>query len=291
VRSNTCVNCHNSGTLGQAPIFADATLDKAYDAITLSKKVDLLRPEDSRIVLKLAQEGHNCWSGSCADDSNTLLEAIKEWVKLAPPVSGNGSGIVTESKTVPNALAMAQTEHGTIILQAEQSNWTNDDADGRLLDGRFVEAQDSTAGAGKYLIFAEPEANPHGATRTFNLDAARFSSCAEFDDARDWQNPSNRALRVIQERTHNPSETIKSGSNTVNDGYLPRIASFQYNVVRPDKRKEYAQMLMSGNFDSVADVLLNNGNNLSDPSRAVGRPLLGLSGNPILDRVAVFSQS
>src|SRR5665648_1097940 len=61
VNGQTCVNCHNSSSAGQSPIFADNNAEKAYDAITMSKKVDLLSPESSRIVVKLKTQSHNCW--------------------------------------------------------------------------------------------------------------------------------------------------------------------------------------------------------------------------------------
>jgi len=58
VRSKTCVSCHTH----QSPSFAKSDAIAAFDAITMSRKVDLCRPETSRVVLKVKDESHNCWT-------------------------------------------------------------------------------------------------------------------------------------------------------------------------------------------------------------------------------------
>jgi hypothetical protein len=118
LRNNTCVNCHNSSTKSQSPMFADGNIDKAFDALTLSKKVDFVTPESSRIVGKVRNESHNCWTADCAANANEMLAAIKEWIRRAPP-SSNITGIATGIALLPpdSAYQPAQTEHGVLILQ------------------------------------------------------------------------------------------------------------------------------------------------------------------------------
>ncbi len=272
-----CLDCHNSATGGQSPVFADVNMEKAFDAITMTKKVDLVHPELSRVVIKVAG-GHPTGYGA---SSEILLDAIKEWARLAPPSSNEGV-VVTESKSLPTETSFSQTEYGTLLLQAEQSDWASE-----IISGRFSEEQDSAAGEGKYLLFSPADPSPRMARRDFVIDANRFASCREFDDAADIQNPANRVIKIMQDRVHNPSGNILSGSNVVNDGFNPRIASLQFNLIRPDKRLEYANMLMTRNFTSLSSVIITDGYPQAIP-RTVGNKLAALSGNPILLKPSIF---
>lgn len=276
VRSKTCVSCHTH----QSPSFAKSDAIAAFDAITMSRKVDLCRPETSRVVLKVKDESHNCWTQDCAADSQALLAEIRKWAAGSGVNCSASGSIKTESKTYPNTLNMAQTEHGTLLLQAEQSLWENE-----IIQGRFGEAQDSLASEGKFLHFLPIEPNPRNVIRT--LSTNRTATCNDFDDAVDINNPATRALRIVQDKVHNPSENILSGSNIVNDGYAPKIASLQYNIIRPDKRLEYAQMLVSRDFTNLSSVLLTDGYPETVP-RVVGQKLGRLTGNPFLRRPNIF---
>jgi mono/diheme cytochrome c family protein len=278
VRAKTCISCHTA----QSPAFAQSNAVAAFDAITMSRKVDLCKPETSRIVLKLKDDSHNCWTQDCNADSQALLAEIKKWAAGAGVDCNSTGSLKTETKPFPSSLDMAQTEHGTLLLQAEQSLWESE-----IIQGRFGEAQDSMAGEGKFLHFLPIESNPRNVTRNLTIDAARFSTCREFDDAQDINNVSNRAIKVMQDRVHNPSETILSESNIVNDGHAPKIASLQYNIIRPDKRLEYAQMLVSRDFTNLNSVLLTDGFPVT-VARQKGQKLGGFTGTPILRRPAIF---
>ncbi|MEM7433146.1 MAG: LamG domain-containing protein [Pseudomonadota bacterium] len=70
-----CSNCHSSQSANaQAPFFADADVASAYDAA--KSKINLDTPANSRFVVRLRSEFHNCWSGSCAADGQTMEDAI-----------------------------------------------------------------------------------------------------------------------------------------------------------------------------------------------------------------------
>lgn len=69
-----CVGCHNdAATVPQAPFFASADVDIAYAAA--QAKIDLDNPANSRFVLRLRNEFHNCWS-NCASNADTMQAAI-----------------------------------------------------------------------------------------------------------------------------------------------------------------------------------------------------------------------
>jgi hypothetical protein len=76
-----CVDCHSStSAVKQQPFFAEgppgdaAALLIAYEAA--KAKIDLDDPANSRFVLRLRNESHNCWTASCASDANAMEAAI-----------------------------------------------------------------------------------------------------------------------------------------------------------------------------------------------------------------------
>jgi len=69
-----CVGCHNdTATVPQAPFFASADVDIAYAAA--QSRIDLDNPANSRFVLRLRNEFHNCWS-NCTANADTMQAAI-----------------------------------------------------------------------------------------------------------------------------------------------------------------------------------------------------------------------
>ena len=78
-----CTNCHREAApIPQAPFFAENDPDAAYAAILTSQKINLDIPSNSRLVVRLRQEFHNCWdpnatgSTNCADSANAMETAI-----------------------------------------------------------------------------------------------------------------------------------------------------------------------------------------------------------------------
>jgi hypothetical protein len=70
-----CSGCHDSSAaIPQSPYFAAADVDAAYDAVR--SKIDLDAPADSRLVVRLRDEFHNCWD-NCADNAAEMQDAIE----------------------------------------------------------------------------------------------------------------------------------------------------------------------------------------------------------------------
>ncbi len=74
-----CIDCHiDSSATKQQPYFASADVDEAYTAI--KSKIDLNTPDASRVVIRLRDEFHNCWTGAspseCAADADMMRAAI-----------------------------------------------------------------------------------------------------------------------------------------------------------------------------------------------------------------------
>jgi hypothetical protein len=69
-----CAGCHaDSAAIPQSPFFASAEVAVAYEAA--KSKIDLETPANSRFVLRLGSEFHNCWS-NCPSDSVEMRNAI-----------------------------------------------------------------------------------------------------------------------------------------------------------------------------------------------------------------------
>ena len=76
VLTTHCARCH-AGT--EAPFFASNDVDASY--LAAQQKMDLLDPANSRFVLRLRDESHNCWSASCADDADEMEKAIFDYAE------------------------------------------------------------------------------------------------------------------------------------------------------------------------------------------------------------------
>lgn len=70
-----CSDCHQSdANTPQAPYIASDDVAEAYSAA--QSKIDLNNPELSRLVERLGEDSHNCWSGSCDNDADDMEAAI-----------------------------------------------------------------------------------------------------------------------------------------------------------------------------------------------------------------------
>lgn len=69
-----CSDCHSdTAPVPQVPYFASDDPELAYEA--LRSRINLTQPENSRVVLRLSPEQHNCWS-DCSDDATTMQGAV-----------------------------------------------------------------------------------------------------------------------------------------------------------------------------------------------------------------------
>jgi hypothetical protein len=109
-----CVACHGSA---QTPLFGSSDVNTAFDAVMNSSKVDLNNPGNSRIVLKLLNEKHNCW-GVCADNAKEIEDQITQWYNLlgSNQIASTSYGPTTrESLTVQEALNPTSISSDVVI--------------------------------------------------------------------------------------------------------------------------------------------------------------------------------
>ncbi len=77
-----CSRCHSSAaTIPQSPFFAEGDVDVAYAAVRA--KINLDTPADSRLVVRLREEFHNCWT-DCATSANAMQAAVQAFSNGVP---------------------------------------------------------------------------------------------------------------------------------------------------------------------------------------------------------------
>jgi hypothetical protein len=103
--SNFCSQCHaSSAAVQQSPFFAEgpasdqASVDAAYAAAR--SKINLDTPSDSRFVLRLADEFHNCWTSSCTNDAAAMQAAIQDFADAVPLTSVDPNLVTSKALTL-----------------------------------------------------------------------------------------------------------------------------------------------------------------------------------------------
>lgn len=93
-----CAGCHRSdAATPQSPYFAAVNPAEAY--LAAMSKINLDNPAESRFVIRLARESHNCWT-NCAADAVTMQNEIQ---KMATSITASA---VPAGQVVSKALTM-----------------------------------------------------------------------------------------------------------------------------------------------------------------------------------------
>ena len=83
VLTTYCQGCHTSqSAAAQQPYFAEADVSVAFDSV--KPKMDLNTPADSRLVIRLRAEFHNCWNVGCAQSADVMQTAIEAFAGPIP---------------------------------------------------------------------------------------------------------------------------------------------------------------------------------------------------------------
>lgn len=96
-----CAGCHvESAPIPQAPYFAAAAADAAYEAVKISHKLDLDNPANSRLVVRLRSEFHNCWSNDCQADARKMEDAITSFANGVPLTEVDPELVISKALTL-----------------------------------------------------------------------------------------------------------------------------------------------------------------------------------------------
>jgi hypothetical protein len=90
-----CSRCHAPAAANaQSPYFASADVSEAYAAAKV--KINLDQPALSRLVVRLRNEFHNCWS-DCASNANTMEAAIASFAGQVQPTQVDPSLVLSKA--------------------------------------------------------------------------------------------------------------------------------------------------------------------------------------------------
>ncbi len=93
-----CTRCHAPGAATpQAPFFASNDVNEAYAAA--QAKINLDDPSQSRFVLRLRNEFHNCWT-DCPTASNTMQAAIQSFADQIPLTQVDPALVLSKALTL-----------------------------------------------------------------------------------------------------------------------------------------------------------------------------------------------
>jgi mono/diheme cytochrome c family protein len=131
VLTDNCANCHTeSANSAQSPFFANSDPDLAYEHA--KSKIDLDNPANSRFVLRLRYEFHNCWdpnltgSSDCAASALVMENAITAFASQIQPDAPADELLTSKAMTLldgivasggnrieDNVIALYQFKEGT----------------------------------------------------------------------------------------------------------------------------------------------------------------------------------
>jgi hypothetical protein len=93
-----CADCHRStSATKQSPFFAAADVQESY--LAAIPKIDLDDPANSRFVIRLGRESHNCWS-DCAANAAEMQAAIQMMTDAISPTQVDPNLITSKALTL-----------------------------------------------------------------------------------------------------------------------------------------------------------------------------------------------
>ncbi|HEY0464491.1 MAG TPA: hypothetical protein VGC79_09795, partial [Polyangiaceae bacterium] len=110
ILNGNCSPCHSTRTRSQAPIHSDANVELAHEyALT---RVNFRKPADSKLVVRMGIDRHNCFGASCKEANQKMLAAVTAWANAVAP------------KLAP---IPALTPTGTPVSEAQVLQWIQTD--------------------------------------------------------------------------------------------------------------------------------------------------------------------
>jgi hypothetical protein len=110
-----CARCHtSSATTPQSPFFAESDPDLAYAAVRA--KINLDAPAESRLVVRLREEFHNCWS-NCAQNADEMENAIRTFAGRVPLTSVDPDLVLSKALALyDGTVASGGSRHDSALI-------------------------------------------------------------------------------------------------------------------------------------------------------------------------------
>lgn len=102
-----CSGCHvDTSKTAQRPYFANSDPAISYAEVTSYRKIDLDTPSNSRLVVRLRDEFHNCWS-DCAQNAQEMLDAINAFAGNIPITPIDPTLVTSKAITIADSTVAA----------------------------------------------------------------------------------------------------------------------------------------------------------------------------------------
>lgn len=137
ILKENCASCHAAEV---SPFFASEDSIASHKALVEGNKVDFAEPVRSRIVVRLAEEQHNCWS-NCEEDAKEIEEAVKTWA--AALKTGENS---TTPEYISSALLFSDAGEGSEQPSTDTYVWEAEAYDSIQAPYEAIDANGASGG-------------------------------------------------------------------------------------------------------------------------------------------------
>ncbi|MCB1685580.1 MAG: LamG domain-containing protein, partial [Pseudomonadales bacterium] len=256
-----CAGCHSdAAAIPQSPFFASADIDVAYDAAR--SKIDLDTPANSRFVLRLRQESHNCWN-VCdngnqdfmdGDDSGLMQTAIFNLSAAIPITIIDPSLVTSMALTLPEGIissAGGRYEANVIALYEFKTGNGN-----QVYDTSGVEPSLNLTLSGSYnwvggwgvqFVAGKAQGSTTASAKLYDL----ITSTGEFS-IETWVAPGN----VTQD---GPARIVTYSGSSNSRNFLLGQTLYNYDTfVRNDPADADGELLSTPNADEVLQASLQH---------------------------------
>ena len=225
ITSANCTNCHNT----RFPNQADPDIQNAHDTVLNSvgnngqRIVDFASPDNSRLVSRLRADMHQCWTGDCNADANTMRDAIAEWNRLRSQTRTvasctSSNGIVNSTEPISNGEEVSNQNGGNfspdqavVIAPFVLANGyiENPNQVGR------INANDASGGEARFNFTVDTAGEFEVLAETYGLDGGTDSFFVKIDDGpyEDWHvnNYDAFALVPVTQTSNRDARTFNLG--------------------------------------------------------------------------------
>ncbi len=260
-----CADCHRSSSAtAQSPFFASENIEEAYQASI--SKMNLDNPANSRFVLRLGNEFHNC-KNACADDAAEMLAAITAMANGIEAVPVTNTVVSKATTLLEGTIASGGSRYDSnvIALYEFQTGERNtvydtsgvDPAANLTLAGRVGTDFEWVGGWG--VLFKTPTAKAQASTTASSKLYQRISLTGEYS-IEAWVIPGNVTQEDSRIVSYSGSKTARNftlGQNMYNYEFFARSSATDANgetkltTIDAEERLQAALQHVVMTFDPV----------------------------------------
>ncbi|MDP2562866.1 LamG domain-containing protein [Psychrobium sp. 1_MG-2023] len=252
-----CSDCHaSSAQFPISPYFAEADVDIAYQAA--ATKLDLNNPQLSRLVARLTDEFHNCWS-DCRANGQSMLDAVNALAQQVPTTTLADDVVHSKALTLPEGIVASGgsrfEQHVIAKYQFKAgSGQTAFDTSGisPALDLQFNGDVSWVGGWGIHLNGGRAQGSTSSSKKLYDLISATGEYSIEA-----WVTPANVTqegpARIVSYSGGKDSRNVTLGQTLYNYDHLLRTAETNVNGLPALSTNPDAEVLQA----SLQHVVIN----------------------------------